>query len=264
MVLRDTPWPAGTPCWIDIGVPDRPKAFEFYGQLFGWHIQEGPPEAGGYATCEIDGRPVAGIGPKMGPGEMPTFWTTYLATPDADETAASITTAGGQLMMQPFDVMDVGRMAIAVDPGGAVFGLWQAGTHSGIQLANLPGSLIWSENMSRNFEANKAFYAAVFGYQFSDIGAEGMNYATVDLAGRPVGGIGEIGAEMPAEMPASWGTYFAVTDTDAAIEKVTELGGALVAPAWDSPYGRMAVVSDDQGAVFALMSVTPDQVAQES
>jgi len=257
MVTRDTAWPTGTPCWVDLGVTDIPTAQEFYGGLFGWDIQDTGPESGGYRMCEIDGQPVAGIGPKMDPN-MPTFWTTYLATEDADATAAKIKAAGGQVIMEPFDVMDVGRMAIAMDPGGAAFGIWQAKLHTGIRLANEPGSLIWSENMSRNYEANKAFYNTVFGYSYGDIGAEGMNYATLDLDGRSVGGIGEIGAEMPAEMPANWGTYFAVDDTDAAVAKVTELGGSVVAPAWDSPYGRMAVVSDNQGAVFSLMSASPE------
>jgi len=257
MVTRDTAWPTGTPCWVDLGVTDIPTAQEFYGGLFGWDIQDTGPESGGYRMCEIDGQPVAGIGPKMDPN-MPTFWTTYLATEDADVTAAKIKAAGGQVIVEPFDVMDVGRMAIAMDPGGAAFGIWQAKLHTGIRLANEPGSLIWSENMSRNYEDNKAFYNTVFGYSYGDIGAEGMNYATLDLDGRSVGGIGEIGAEMPAEMPANWGTYFAVDDTDAAVAKVTELGGSVVAPAWDSPYGRMAVVSDNQGAVFSLMSASPE------
>ncbi|MGO8956817.1 MAG: VOC family protein [Streptosporangiaceae bacterium] len=258
MVTRTTPWPTGTPCWVDLGVSDIPKAIAFYGGLFGWDIQEGPPEAGGYAMGQIGGMSVAGIGSKMDPN-MPTVWTTYLATDDADATAARIKAAGGQVLMEPFDVMDVGRMFVAVDPGGAAFGVWQARAHSGVQLANEPGSLIWSENMSRNYEGNKAFYNSVFGYSFGDIGAEGMNYATLDLDGKTVGGIGETGADQPADMPAYWGTYFAVADTDDAVQKATELGGSVIAPAWDSPYGRMAVVSDDQGATFALMSATPEE-----
>jgi uncharacterized protein len=259
MVTRNTAWPAGTPCWVDLGVSDIPKASAFYGGLFGWEISEGPPEAGGYSMCMIGDLPVAGIGPKMGGPDMPTVWTTYLASQDADATAAKIKAAGGQVMMDPFDVMDVGRMFVASDPAGAVFGVWQARAHTGVQLANEPGSLIWSENMSRNYEGNKAFYRTVFGYDFGDIGPEGMNYATLDLDGKSVGGIGEIGTDQPAEMPAYWGTYFAVSDTDAAVEKAIALGGSVVAPAWDSPYGRMAVVSDDQGASFALMSTSAEE-----
>ena len=254
MVTRDTAWPAGTPCWIDIGVADMPRAKAFYSGLFGWEITDGPPEAGGYSMCEIDGQQVAGIGPKMGPADMPTFWTTYIATENATETAAKIKAAGGQVMMEPFDVMDVGRMFIATDPGGAIFGVWQAKAHTGVQLANEPGSLTWSENMSRSYEANKAFYAAVFGYQFGEIAP---TYSTLDIDGRPAGGIGELGPEH-ADRPAAWGTYFAVPDTDAVAARAVELGGAIVAPAFDSPYGRMAVLADDQGGEFAVMTPNPE------
>jgi uncharacterized protein len=258
MVTRDTAWPPGTPCWIDIGVPDIQKAAAFYHGLFGWDVQDTGPEGGGYSMCLLAGRPVAGIGGQASP-DSGVYWTTYIASADANVTAAEIKAAGGQVLMEPFDVLDVGRMFIAVDPGGAPFGVWQSRAHTGTQVANEAGSLIWNENMSHHYDANQAFYGAVFGYQFGDMSADGMRYATLDLDGRTVGGIGEISAGQPADEPASWRTYFGVADTDAAVAKVTELGGSVVAPAWDSPYGRMAIVSDDQGAVFALMSVTADE-----
>jgi predicted enzyme related to lactoylglutathione lyase len=156
-------------------------------------------------------------------------------------------------MAEPFDVMDVGRMFVAADPGGAVFGVWQARTHTGVGRANEPGSLTWNENMSRNFEGNKAFYHEVFGYDYTDIGGDGMQYATLDLAGGQVGGIGGLGPEQPAGRPASWVSYFAVADADAAVAKATELGGSVIAPPFDTPYGRMAALADDQGAAFAVM-----------
>jgi hypothetical protein len=253
MVTRDTAWAPGTPCWIDLGVADIPKAEAFYSGLFGWDVYDTGPEGGHYRMCSIGGLPVAGIGAQASP-ESGTYWTTYIASADADDTAAKIRAAGGQVIMEPFDVMDVGRMFIAADPGGAVFGVWEARSHTGVRLANEPGALTWNENMSRSFEDNKAFYSSVFGYQFGDMDAPGIRYATLDLDGSTVGGIGEISADMPADMPANWTTYFAVADTDAALAKVTELGGSVIAPAWDTPYGRMAVAADDQGAVFAVMS----------
>jgi predicted enzyme related to lactoylglutathione lyase len=254
MVTRDTAWPAGTPCWVDLGVCDIGRARAFYGGLFGWDIPEGPPEAGGYSLCEVDGRPVAGIGPKIGPAEMPAAWTTYLASDDADETVSKIKAAGGQVVTEPMDVMDVGRMAVAADPGGAVFGVWQARAHTGAQLANEPGSLAWNENMSRDFDANKAFYRAVFGYDYGDLSSDGFKYATAELDGRPVGGIGELDPNLPPEVPANWAAYFGVADVDAAVARAAELGGSVVRPAWDTPYGRMAVLADDQAAVFAIVS----------
>lgn len=255
MVTRDTAWPAGTPCWVDLSVPDIGRARDFYRAVFGWSVIEGPPETGGYSMCQIGGRSVAGIGPQMGPPGTPAIWTTYLATEDADSTSASIRAAGGQLLAEPFDVMDVGRMAVAADPGGAVFGIWQARTHTGVQLANEPGSLVWNENMSRDFEANKAFYAAVFGYDYGDMSSEDFKYATLDLGGRPAGGIGELGADVTAQAPAAWSAYFGVDDTEATVAKVTAAGGSVLREPADTPYGRMALLADDQGAVFSVMSV---------
>ena len=254
MVTRDTAWATGTPCWVDLGVADIAKACAFYSALFGWEVQPGPPEAGGYTVCRKDGRQVAGIGPNIGQPASPPAWTTYLATADAAGTARKIKAAGGHLVVRPMDVMDQGRMAIATDPGGATFGVWQARAHTGVQLANEPGSLSWNENLSRDFDRNKAFYHAVFGYEFGDIGAAGFRYATLKIGGTEVGGIGELDSASPAGVPAHWSVYFAVEDTDAAVTRVGELGGATLRPSRDTPYGRMAIVADDHGASFSLLS----------
>lgn len=257
MVTRDTPWPEGTPCWADLGAPDAARARAFYSDLFGWDIQEGPPEAGGYSVADLKGQGVAGIGPKMQP-EAPTMWTVYLATQDADATAAMIKGAGGQLLVEPMDVMDVGRMAIAMDTAGAVFGLWQARAFSGAQVVNEPGAMTWDEQMSRDFEGSKAFYASVFGYEYNDMSGDGFSYATFKVGGREVGGIGGLPADVPAGIPAAWAVYFGTVDTDASMARVQANGGNVIRPASDSPYGRMGVVTDDQGAVFSLISVTPE------
>ncbi len=253
MVSRDTRWPAGTPCWVDVSVDDVPKAVGFYEGLFGWDIQVGGPEVGGYAIAHSGGRIVAGIGPKMGPAEAPSAWTTYLATEDADATAAQIKAAGGQLLAEPMDVMTQGRLAIATDTAGAVFGIWQGRDTTGIGVANEPGALTWNEQMSRDFDASKAFYQAVFGYEYQDMSGDGFNYAMLMVDGHEVGGIGEYPAGTPAEIPAAWAAYFQVADTDAAAATVAELGGRVVQPVRDSPYGRIAVVADNGGAVFSLI-----------
>jgi uncharacterized protein len=255
MVQRDTPWPAGTPCWVDLGTDDVARATTFYSTLFGWDTQVGPPEAGGYVMCQIQGKAVAGIGPKMGPSEVPTAWTTYLASDDVDATTSKVTAAGGAVLAEPFDVMDVGRMSVAADPAGAVFGIWQARAHTGMQLANVPGAVCWNENMSRGFDANKAFYKAVFGYQYDDMSGDGFSYATFKTTGNELGGIGDLGDAAP-DAPAHWTTYFGVANADQAIDVATNLGGTVLRPAWDTPYGRMAMLADDQGAAFALMAMT--------
>ena len=256
MVTRDTAWPPGTPCWIDLAVNDISQASAFYTGLFGWFVQPGPPEAGGYAMCLKDDRPVAGIGPKQGPG-TPAAWTAYLASDNLDETVSKIKTAGGLTLMEPLEVMDVGRMAVAADPGGAVFGLWQAQAAYRGGPGQRPGSLCWNENISRAYDQNQAFYQAVFGYEYGDLSADGYDNATLKLNGTEVGGIGETGSSAPADEPAHWSTYFGAADTDAAARAASAAGGRVIQPPRDSPYGRIAVVADDQGATFSLISPPP-------
>ena len=254
MVTRDTRWPAGTPCWVDVSVDDVPKAIAFYQGLFGWDIPLGGPEVGGYSIAHQDGRVVAAISPKMGPPDAPSAWTTYLATDDVDTTVALVKSASGQVLAEPMDVMEEGRFAIAMDPAGAAFGLWQGGKTTGIGRANEPGTLTWSEQMSRDWEGSKSFYRDVFGYDYQDMSGDGFKYALLMVDGHEVGGIGEYPAGTPADLPAAWGTYFAVTDTDAAMAKVTELGGRVVQAANDTPFGRIGVVADDHGAVFSVIT----------
>jgi uncharacterized protein len=254
VVTRDTRWPAGTPCWVDVSADDVPKAIAFYRALFGWDIEPGGPEVGGYSIAHQNGRIVAAVSPKMGPPGVPSVWTTYLATDGVDDTAAKIKGAGGQMLAEPMDVMEEGRMAVAMDPAGAVFGLWQGGRTTGLGVANEPGALSWNEHFSRDFDGSKAFYRAAFGYDYQDMSGDGFKYAMLMVGGHEVGGIGEYPEGTPAEMPAAWAAYFAVTDTDAAVAKVTELGGREVQPIRDSPYGRIGVVADGEGAVFSLIT----------
>ena len=203
---------------------------------------------------------MAGIGPKQGPPGTPAAWTTYLASDDLDETVRKVKAAGGLTLMEPMDVMDVGRMAVAADPGGAVFGIWQAQAHTGVGLANEPGSLCWNENFSHDFDQNQAFYQAVFGYEYGDMGGDGFRYATLKVGGTEVGGIGELDSSFPAEVPAHW-ARISRPRTPTRPRRRERGGGRVIQPPRDTPYGRMAMVSDDQGAVFSLISVPPSLIA---
>src|SRR6187455_1809450 len=139
MPTRDESWPDGTPCWVDVMVTDPTTARQFYSSLFGWDIQDGPPEAGGYLICLLQGRPVAAISPKPEGNPFPNVWSTYLAADDLDATAAKAKNAGSEFMMEPMDVMSAGRFAFAMDPAGATYGLWQAGDNKGVGVYNEPG-----------------------------------------------------------------------------------------------------------------------------
>jgi len=169
MTVRETPWPPGTPCWVDLMTPDQPAAREFYSALFGWEIEVGGEETGHYGMASVRGHSVAGIGGMMGM-EHPPVWNTYLATADVDETCKEAETAGGTIVAPPMDVMEFGRMAFVQVPGGGVFGLWQAGTHFGCGLSGEPGAYSWNEFMTRDYEGGKSFYGSLFDYSFTELG----------------------------------------------------------------------------------------------
>lgn len=252
MTTRETPWPAGTPCWVDLAVDDFAKAQAFYSGLFGWEVPVGPADFGGYSTCTKDGLNVAGIMPKMQP-EQPSVWVTYLATDDAEATMAKVAANGGQQMVSVMPVGSMGSMAVAVDAGGAVFGLWESGDHTGFQLANEPGSVTWNEQFSRTWEDSKRFYTSLFGWTYDDLSSDGFEYATFAVDGQVAGGIGVLGAGMES-LPPYWNVYFKVADADLATGEVRRLGGTVQREAWDTPFGRMALVADDQGTPFMVMA----------
>ncbi|MFC1420642.1 VOC family protein [Streptacidiphilus cavernicola] len=247
-----TAYTPGTPCWVDLMVPDQQAGLDFYRDLFGWQGEPGPAETGGYAVCTYKGLPVAGIGPTMDPA-TPTVWTTYLSSADADATVAAITKAGGQVMMPPMDVMTLGRMFVAADPAGAVFGVWEPKDFIGAQLVNEAGSIAWNECNSRDIDASAGFYAAAFGVGVEDMPGE-MVYKTLQVGGRPVGGLNKM-TDPPFDpaVPSHWLTYFCVDDTDSTVDAGVKRGANLLMPAADTPFGRMAVLSDPWGATFAVI-----------
>ena len=259
MPTRDESWPNGTPCWIDVMVTDPDAAKQFYSGLFGWDIQEGPPEAGGYAMCILDGQPVAAISPKPVENPFPNVWSTYLATDDLDATVARARAAGSTFMMEPMDVMTAGRMAFAMDPTGAAYGIWQAGDHKGVGIYNEPGALAWNELMTHDYEGAKAFYGKVFGYTYDDIGDDTFTYSAFRRRGdgRIVGGVGQLPSSTPAEAPPTWVIYFGVEDCDASVATAVELGGTVLRVPADTSFGRMATVTGPQGEVFSLMQAPP-------
>jgi uncharacterized protein len=254
MPVRDEAWPNGTPCWVDVLVTDSGAARAFYSGLFGWDIQDGPPEAGGYLMCMLNGRTAAAISPKQEDNPFPNAWSTYLASDDVDATVARATEAGGQFMMEPMDVMSAGRIAFAMDPAGAPYGIWQAGDHLGVGVYNEPGALVWNELMTRDYEGAKAFYGTVFGYTYDEMDGD-FTYSTIQRAGdgKVVAGVGELDASVPADVPASWGVYFMVEDCDASVARAVELGATIVREPADTPFGRMAPVVGPQGEAFSLI-----------
>ena len=257
MSIHKEPWTEGTPAWVDLMVPDRHAARAFYGGLLGWEFDEGTPETGYYTTALRGGRAAAGIGESMpGTEAPPPTWKTYLAVDDIDAVAVRARAAGAQFLMEPMGVMGFGRMAVLADPSGAVVGLWQAGSHTGADVVNEPGAVTWNELMTRSYATAQEFYGAVFPYTFSDMSAPGFTYATIDLDGRPVGGIGELTPDTSPDVPSTWATYFAVSNADATTARAVELGGQVVQAPTDTTFGRLAVLRGPFGEHFSVMSTT--------
>jgi predicted enzyme related to lactoylglutathione lyase len=252
----------GTPSWVELSSPDTDASAAFYGELMSWNATDpGPAESGGYRMFQQDGKNIAGLMRHMQDGQ-PTAWATYVSVADADETSKKVKAAGGSVIVEPMDVMDIGRMAVFADPTGAVFGVWQPKTFAGADLVNEPNSLCWNEVHTRDPESDKAFYASVFGWAPGRPSFEGApeSYTVWELAGEPVGGMMQMTEEMfPPDVPPHWSVCFAVADCDATVAKARELGGTVVAEPVNMPIGRFAAVVDPQGAWFTLMQpVTSD------
>lgn len=251
MPIRTAPWPAGAPCWVDLAVPDVNAATEFYAAILGWTYADTGEEFGHYQMCRRGGRSAAGIGPLYS-ADQPPAWTTYFASDAVDSTAQKITDNGGTLLAGPFDVSDSGRLCVALDPQGAAFGAWQVAGHLGAEIYNEPGALVWNEAAVPDPDAARKFYAAVLGYSYQPVEGAGPAYTTFHLEGDPLGGIGGLD-DSPPGAPPHWMIYFMVADTDVAVAAATERGAMVLAGPLDTPYGRMAMITDPQGATFAIM-----------
>jgi predicted enzyme related to lactoylglutathione lyase len=257
-----TSYAPGTPSWVDLGTPDVDAATDFYSKLLGWEVPpaENVENTGGYRRATKDGADVAGMMPLMQEGQPPA-WTTYVSVADAEATEAAVREAGGTVIAEPMDVMGLGTMAVFADPTGAVFGIWEPGTFPGAGRVNEPGAFSWNELNTRDPDAAKTFYAAVFGWGFDDhdMGEMGT-YTELKRGEDSVGGMLDMRGRVPDEVPAHWLTYFAVEDTDAALETVKGAGGGVAFGPVDIPAGRFAVVHDPHGAMFSVIQM-PEEAA---
>jgi predicted enzyme related to lactoylglutathione lyase len=255
-----TTYKPGTPCWIDLGSPDIDASVEFYAGLFGWDVpeSENAEQTGGYRQAMKDGRPVGGLMPLMQEGQPPA-WSTYISVEDAEATAASVREAGGSVLAEPMEVMELGRMAVFADPEGAVFGIWQPGTFNGAGIVKENDALVWNELNTRDPGRAREFYRAVFGWEFDEREFETGVYTSIRVGEDTVGGMIDITGRAPDEVPAHWLVYFAVEDVDATVATATEWGGGVALEPFDvAEVGRIAIVKDPAGAVFAVMAPDPE------
>jgi hypothetical protein len=245
----------GAPCWIDLYSSDTDKATDFYGQLFGWTTESAGPEFGGYFTFLKDGKHVAGCMHNDGQEGYPDAWTVYLTTDDAGRTAAAAAAQGGRILLEPMAVAENGVMAMVVDPGQATIGVWQPGNQKGFDVRNEVGTAAWFELHTRDYDATVDFYRDVFGWDPHTAGdSPEFRYTTLGRDENALAGIMDATRFMPEGAPAAWSIYFEVDDTDATLEQVAELGGKILRPAEDTPFGRLAQAADPTGTSFKLVA----------
>lgn len=250
-----TSYDHGTPSWTDLSSSDPEAAKAYYGSLFGWSFEDKPAGDGVYMMALKNGKNVAALmhqQPDQAAMGIPSMWNTYVSVDDLEATVAKVVGAGGTIMAPPMDVMTAGKMAVIVDPTGAVSCLWQAGDTIGAEIVNEPGTLCWNELTTPDVPAAAAFYSELYGWgtQTMDMGDDTYTVFTLGedgIAGSP---------GMPVEgMPPCWTTVFAVQDCDKAVADSSQLGGSTAVEPFDTPIGRIAVLADPTGAIFQIISL---------
>jgi predicted enzyme related to lactoylglutathione lyase len=272
----------GVPCWIDTSQPDPEAAVAFYRDLFGWEFEDvmPPDSAGKYFIARLRGGDVAAVGSVPEAAPPMAMWNTYVWVESADETASKVLDAGGSAVMEPFDVMDAGRMAVFTDPEGAAFCVWQAKEHKGARIVNEHGSLNFNGLNTRDTDGAKSFYRSVFGWQTLSLngGVEmwtlpgygdylerdnpDLRKQVVEMGGPKgfedvVASINVITDDQP-DVPPHWSVTFAVDDADAVAARAAELGGKVVVAPFDAPWVRTTVIADPQGATFIASKFVPE------
>jgi predicted enzyme related to lactoylglutathione lyase len=249
----------GTFCWHDAATTDVPAAKGFYGELFGWSFMDMPMGNGqDYSMAQLRGKDVGAVCPQqpdMAAQGVPPHWTAYIAVARVDDTAAKVEGLGGKVLAGPFDVMDVGRMAMVQDPTGAVVALWEPMKHIGASVVGEPGAVAWNELMTTDPAKAAAFYTGLLGWSTKSSQIPGIEYTEFFVGERAAGGMMKIAPEM-GPIPPIWLVYFMVEDCDASAERAQRMGAKVLAPPMDIPsVGRIASLQDPQGAVFALFQL---------
>ena len=246
--------PPGAPIWIDLATSDMPASQAFYTKLFGWTVETPDEQFGGYTNFMMGDTLIAGSMTKPDDADYPDSWSLYLATADAAATVEKAEAAGAQIIAPSMPVGDLGNMALMVDPTGAFIGAWEPKSHRGFGYIEEPDAPAWFELYTRDFSGALDFYRSVFDWSIDSVSdTPAFRYARYERDGVALCGVMDVNDHFPPEVPAHWGVYFEVADVDAAVALVVELGGQVMGPIDDTPFGRLATCADPTGANFKLM-----------
>lgn len=248
----------GTFSWPELATTDQKGGVAFYRTLFNWDVNEAPISDGEvYSMFTLRGKEVAAaytMRPEERQHGVPPHWNLYVTVANVDESTKRAESLGAKVLAPPFDVMDVGRMAVLQDPTGAVFEIWEAKKHIGARILSEPGALCWSELTTRDTKRAESFYTSLFGWTPKHAAPSAvMEYTEFHNQGKPGAGMMAMPRNMPAHVPSYWMPYFQVDDCDASTNKGKQLGAKLMVGPQDIPgTGRFAILTDPQGAMFAL------------
>ncbi|MGH9046157.1 MAG: VOC family protein [Acidimicrobiales bacterium] len=262
MTTRDRA-PLGAPCWVDLWTSDVPGSVKFYSALFGWAAQDPDPEHGGYFMFTRNGVPIAGAMGEMGDEKPSNTWKVYLASADAEKTVAAAEAGGATISLPAMTVGDAGTQAVLDDPTGATIGSWQPEEFAGFTVLEEHGAPSWFELLTRDYAKAVEFYRSVFGWDTEVVSdTDEFRYSVMldPSGGGMLAGIMDASSFLPKGEPASWSVYWDVNDVDESVAQVKSLGGGVITVARDTPYGRLASLTDPSGAPFNLRAVIGDGV----
>ncbi|HMD99160.1 MAG TPA: VOC family protein [Terriglobia bacterium] len=252
----------GSFCWIELGTTDQTAAKSFYSALFGWAVADMPMGPNDFYTIfKLEGRDAAAaytLRPDQRSQGVPPHWMLYVAVENADAAAPRAAELGGTVLAPPFDVYDAGRMAVVQDPTGAHFCIWQAKNSIGIGIAGVDGTLCWADLSTPDRARAGDFYSGLFGWQIAKEDEDPPHaYWHIMNGEQGIGGLPPATQNNP-NTPAHWMAHFLVSDCDATTAKAQQLGAAVyLTPMSIEGTGRMAILADPQGAVFAIFQPAP-------
>ncbi|MEP6982354.1 MAG: VOC family protein [Sphingomicrobium sp.] len=255
--------PRGDFIWYELLTTDIAAAKTFYDAVVGWNVQDRSDFPNDYRMIgRSDGKFAGGamqITDDMKQhGARPT-WLAYIHVPDVDAQAAAIERDGGKVMMPPFDIPGVGRVAMVTDPQGAPFYVMkplppQGDPNAMSDVFSPDGQqrVGWNELSTSDPAAARKFYGEQFGWDsndFMDMGEMG-EYRFLDQGGQRIGALCGV---MAGGQP-KWRFYFRVPSITNAKQVVEDKGGTVAMGPHQVPTGDWIIIGHDpQGAEFALV-----------
>ena len=234
----------GSFCWIELETSNLSSSQQFYSGLFGWTSND----VG--ALFQLGGSDVASACNLKSEGVYP-HWNLYAAVENVDACASKAVDLGATILVSPFEVGDRGRMAAIKDPTGATFNIWQGTGHHGVGVTGIAGTMCWADLSTPDPARAAAFYSDLFAWQLEASENDKSGYLHIKNKGEYVGGVPPA-SHRSANMPAHWLIYFAVENCDVTAARAEALGARLILPPISMPgVGRMSVIADPEGAVFA-------------